>query len=118
MKSVRYLSALFALAGVIGAAGAALADPKTVVLTNNTSYALNSLYASPSDDSSWNMANNLLNPGQTISPGQTASVTFDDDTGHCHYDLMAILYGAAQFAYQYEVDVCEGGYWYISPPGP
>jgi hypothetical protein len=35
---------------------------------------------------------------------------------HCHYDVMGVLYGVAQYAYQYEIDACDGGRWNISVP--
>ena len=112
MKSLRYLSVLlvlFAMASV-----PAFADrTKTVMVTNNTSLNLTEFYASPSADSSWDTTNNLL-AGQTLAPGQSTTITIADGEHHCHYDLMAILYGSAEYAYQYEVDTCSGGSWAVS----
>jgi hypothetical protein len=118
MKSQRYLTGLVVLCGMIGVAATALADgAKLIVVTNNTSYTLTAMYASPSASSSdWDTSANLLAAGQTIAPGQTTAVTIADGVDHCHYDVMGILYGVAQSAYQYRIDACEGGTWNISIP--
>ncbi len=60
MKLRRYILALIILltpciTGEVLASGA-----KTVVVTNNTSYTINELYASPSDAGSWDSSPNLL----------------------------------------------------------
>jgi hypothetical protein len=117
MKSLRYLTALVVLFGVIGVTTTAPADTKLIVVTNSTSYTLTAMYASPSAwTSDWNTSTNLLSPGQTIAPGQTTPVTISDGVDHCHYDVMGVLYGVAQYAYQYEIDACDGGRWNISVP--
>ena len=72
---------------------------KTVVVTNNTSYAIYELYASASDNSTGTQANNLV-AGQPIAPGQQTTVTipsgdYSVDEGYrCQSDLMAVLYGS------------------------
>jgi len=116
MKSPRYLWALLVLFSTTGVTTSALASgTKTVVVTNNTSYTVNAFYASPSDTAGWDTSNNLL-AGQTVAPGQAATITIADGLGECTYDLMAILYGIAQYAYQYQVDACGGGIWNIAVP--
>jgi hypothetical protein len=112
MKSLSYLSVflLFVIANV----PTAVADGgKSVTVTNNTTYTLSEFYASPSADSAWDTSTNLM-AGQTVAPGQSITITIADGVEHCHYDLMAVLYGAAEYAYQYSVDACEGGSWSIS----
>ena len=112
MKSLKYLSVLLLL--TMATAPSAVAFPtKTVTVTNNTSLTLSEFYASPSADSGWDTSNNLL-AGQTLGPGQSTTITIADGEHHCHYDLMAILYGSAEYAYQYEVDTCAGGSWAVS----
>src|SRR5208337_2306413 len=98
MKSSRYLLVFLLLFAIAGFAGSSLATgPKTVVVTNNTAYTVNAFYASPSDASGWDTTNNLL-AGLMIVPGQATTVTIADSLSECTYDLMAILYGAAQYA--------------------
>jgi hypothetical protein len=111
MKSLRYLSVL--LLFMATASSAVAFQTKTVTVTNNTSYTMGEFYASPSADSGWDTNNNLL-AGQTLGPGQSTTITIADDEPHCHYDLMAILYGSAEYAYQYEVNTCSGGIWNVS----
>jgi hypothetical protein len=114
MKTMHYFFAASLLCGAL-AAGTARADPpgKTVTVVNNTQYTVNELYASESDDSSWDTSNNLL-AGNAIGAGQQTTVTIPDASGQCQYDLMGILYGAAQYAYQYQVDACDAATWTIS----
>jgi len=113
MKSLRYFSVLLVLFAMTSVPHAVASSSKTVTVTNNTSYTMSEFYASASADSAWDTSNNLL-AGQTVAPGQSTTITIADGEDHCHYDLMAVLYGAAEHAYQYGVDACEGGTWTIS----
>jgi hypothetical protein len=119
MKSLRLLAALallvpFGIAGVTSA----IAGLNSVVVTNTTSYTMTEFYTSPSDASAWDTTNNLIT-GISILPGQTTTINIlngiGNGNGRCNYDLMAVLYGAAQFAYKYQVDVCNGASWTITP---
>ena len=116
LSSMAVLLALFSLTGITSAIAGSGGGPN-VVLTNNTSYTVNELYASGSDVSGWDVSpsNNLLN-GQIVQPGQsvTISIPGSGGDGGCSYDLMAVLYGASQYAYQYQVNACDGGGWTIS----
>jgi hypothetical protein len=122
MKSLRLLAALTLLLVTFGIAGVtnAIAALNTIVVTNTTSYTMTEFYTSPSDASAWDTTNNLLT-GLSILPGQTTTINIlngignGNGNGRCNYDLMAVLYGAAQFAYQYQVDVCNGATWTITP---
>ncbi len=113
MKPLRFICAalmLFSLAGI----PAASASQGSVVVTNSTVYTMTELYASPSDSSSWSTTTNLF-AGQSLAPGQQATISIDTSSGECVYDLMAVLYGVAQYAYTYQVNVCGGsGTWSIS----
>ncbi len=113
MKRVARLLALVPLFAMIAAANATADGGKTVVVVNNTPYTVNQLYASGSDTSGWDTTNNLL-AGQTVAPGQQTTITIADTSSECDYDLMAVLYGAAQYAYQYQVNACSGGTWTIT----
>jgi hypothetical protein len=110
MKRSNYLLPFLLLSGLIAAAPVLADGGLSVTVVNNTQYTLNALYASPSDASSWNTQNNLLTTGQVVNPGAQTTVTFPSPGGDgCQVDLMGILYGAAQYTYQYQVNACGGG---------
>ena len=109
MKSLRYLLIFVALFTVTSVRGA-MADSdsrKTVTVTNSTSYTMYEFYASASDNATWDTTNNLV-ASQAIGTGQTTTITISDGTDNCEYDLMAVLYGSSEYAYDYEVNVCNG----------
>jgi len=113
MKSMRSIAAMIVLFSLTGVTPALAHNPKSIVVTNNTTYTMTQFYASPSDSAGWDTSANLF-AGQTLAPGQQATVTINDGIRHCKYDLMAVLYGATQAAYTYSVDACRGGSWTIS----
>jgi hypothetical protein len=111
MKPLSYLLVLLVLS--MTSLPSALADhPKTVTVTNNTTYTMSEFYASSSDSSAWDTGNNLMT-GQTVGPGQATTITIADGLSVCNYDLMAVLYGATQHAYQYRINACDGGAWTV-----
>jgi hypothetical protein len=114
MKPLRYFIAPFVLFSMIGVATANASQAKSMVVTNSTSYTVNEFYASASDSSAWDTSNNIL-AGQTVGPGQQLTVNIPDGSENCDYDVMAVLYGAAQHAYQYRVNACRGDSWTINP---
>jgi hypothetical protein len=107
MKSLMFLPPMLAIFIVTGVPMALASNGKNVVVTNNTSYTLNEFYASSSDSSSWNTSNNLV-AGQSIAPGQSKTVSYDDGDDDCTYDLMAVLDGQDQFTYTYQMNTCNG----------
>jgi hypothetical protein len=114
MKSIHKLAAMIVLFSVVGVSATFAANLKSVVVTNNTSYTMTQFYASSSDASSWDTSNNLFS-GQTLAPGQQATIDVSSaGGGDCTLDLMAVLYGATQTAYTYSVNACGGGSWTIS----
>lgn len=113
MKSVRFLPPVIVL---VALAYVPTAMAKNLTVTNSTTYTMTELYASSTYHSNdWSSSSNLLT-GQSIGPGQSATITISDGTSYCHYDFMGVLYGAAQAAYDYTVDTCDGGsaQWNIS----
>jgi len=112
MKSVRFLPPVIVL---VALAYVPTAMAKNITVTNNTTYTMTELYASSTYHSNdWSSSSNLLT-GQSIGPGQSATITISDGASYCHYDFMGVLYGAAQAAYDYTVDTCYGGaQWNIS----
>jgi|SRR5208282_4636426 len=116
MKSMCYIAAMAVLFSITGVTTAIAFPSKAVTVTNSTSYTMTEFYVSPSADSSdWNTdpSNNLV-AGQSVAPGQQSTININDGAHHCHYDLMAILFGATQAAYTYSVNTCHGGSWTIS----
>jgi hypothetical protein len=98
-----------------GVPSAVADNAKNVTVTNNTTYTMSEFYASSSENAAWDTSNNLL-AGQTIGPGQATTIIIADGLDECTYDLMAVLYGAAEHAYQYQVNTCNGdsAHWTIS----
>lgn len=115
MKSLRFSTTLLIFLSLTAFGSTTFGDPpgKSVMVTNNTSYTLSGFFASPSDSDGWDTTNNLL-AGNTVAPGQTTSIVIPDALAECTYDLMGVLFGAAQYAYQYQVNACGGGTWNIS----
>ncbi len=111
MKPIKFVSVLL-LTVCMNFGNAIAASNVTVQVTNGTQYTMTQFYASASDATGWDMTNNLI-AGQSLAPGQsmTINVGSADD---CTFDLMAVLYGAAQYAYKYTVNPCNGGSWTIT----
>jgi hypothetical protein len=108
MKFLKFVPPI-AIIIAIAAASTAMADrTKNITVTNNTTYTMTALYASSSYYATdWSGSSNLLS-GQSIGPGQSATIPISDGTDYCHYDFMGILYGAAQSSYQYTINTCDG----------
>jgi hypothetical protein len=113
MKSLRHISILLLVFTAISVPRAIADGVKSVVVTNNTTYVMTEFYASPTANSDWDTSNNLL-AGQSVGAGQVTTINITDGLEHCHYDLMAVLYGEAEHAYQYDVNTCHGGTWTVS----
>jgi len=115
MKSLKYLSVFLVLFATTSVPNAVADHAKTVVVSNNTTYTLTECYASSSDSAAWDTTNNLI-AGQSIGPGQSTNVTIADGSDECTYDLMGVLYGAAEHAYTYQVNTCNGdsAHWSVS----
>jgi hypothetical protein len=111
MKSVRFASVLL-LAVCMNLGNAYATNNVTVQVTNGTQYTMTQFYASASDATAWNMTNNLI-AGQSLAPGQSMTINIGS-ADNCTFDLMAVLYGAAQYAYKYTVNPCNGGTWTIT----
>ena len=106
MKSMRNIVAVLVLFSITGAT-TARADSKGITVTNNTSYTMTEFYASPTSASAFDTSTNLYS-GKSLAPGQQATINISDGSENCQYDLMAVLYGATQYAYSYSVNSCTG----------
>ncbi|GEM_PF-6251174 len=110
MKPLRYLSVLLLAIGMTFTSARA-SNNVTMQVTNNTPYTMTEFYASGSDVSSWSTTN--LIAGQSLAPGQSMTINVGS-ADNCTFDVMAVLYGASQYAYQYSVNPCQGQGWTIT----
>jgi hypothetical protein len=116
MKSVRFLPPVIIVMAIAYLPAAMADNSKNITVTNNTTYTMTELYASSTyHGTDWSSSANLLS-GQSIGPGQSATIAISDGTDYCHYDFMGVLYGAAQAAYQYTINTCDSGsaHWSVS----
>jgi hypothetical protein len=108
MKTLKFLPPVMMVVTLAAASIALASQTRRITVTNNTTYTMTELYASSTyHGTDWTSSSNLLS-GQSIAPGQSATVSIADGTNYCHYDFMGVLYGAAQRAYQYQIDTCDG----------
>jgi hypothetical protein len=90
--------------------GAALAEDLTFTLTNNSSYAVKSLFTSPADVDTWEedvFADKYLPAGNYID------VTIGDGREQCVYDMKFVLEDDSEFI-EPAVDLCELGEYTLS----
>lgn len=97
------MRAAFAL-GVVSLLVAApvMAQEAVFTLNNATSFGVVEFYGSADGDVSWE--ENIL-AGQTLAPGASLSVNFDNGSGVCVYDLRAVFDDGDESVVQ-DVDVC------------
>ena len=74
MKSMCEIAALIVLLSITGVTTAMADSPVSVTITNNTSYTMTQLYASPSSSSAWDTSTNLLTGGLTVLPGAQLTI--------------------------------------------
>lgn len=114
MKLFRNWLTLFIL---LGLARVASAGTLSAVVVNSTPYTIYQIYASSSDSSGWDMTNNLIS-GQSIPAGGQVTVNIGSTNSNsgdaCDYDLMGVLYGTSQYAYEYTFNACNNGTWTIT----
>jgi len=99
-----------AIAGIVlslstFAASPLLAADRHVTIVNQTGYAMVEFYGSNSGTSSWE--EDILG-GDVLAHGQSVDVDFDDGSGHCIFDFLAIFEDGDQVK-QENVDVCKVG---------
>jgi hypothetical protein len=84
-------------------------ENRRVKIVNNTSSSIYHFYASNVDRNSWE--EDILGE-KTIPPGKTLVVDIDDGTGHCYYDLKAVMYDD-RYAIRRKFNVCTAASWTI-----
>jgi len=108
MKFLKFMPPIVIVIALAAVPTAMANQTKNITITNNTTYTMTELYASSSYHATdWTGSSNLLS-GQSIAPGQSTTLSISDGTNYCHYDFMGVLYGAAQSAYQYMINTCDG----------
>lgn len=90
---------------------AAQAQERRVLVINETSQTIVSLYATNITTEHWGP--NLFNLGM-LSAGDLASVNVDDGSGQCRFDLKIVLSNGIETV-RHDVDVCNSFAWVIRP---
>jgi hypothetical protein len=86
---------------------AAPQENRRVKVINHSSSAIYHFYASNVDSDNWE--EDILGE-ETIPPGGSRIVNIDDGTGHCYYDLKAVLYDERE-AIRRKFNVCAEASW-------
>jgi len=85
-------------------------ENRRVKIINHASSSIYSFYASNVDSDSWE--EDILGV-ETIPPGQSRIVNIDDGTGHCYYDLKAVLRDG-RYAIRRKFNVCTEASWTVT----
>lgn len=114
----RFLGASLKLSTLGGAAalllvalpGAAFAEDLTFTLTNNSSFAVKSLFTSPADVETWEED---VFADKYLPAGNFVEVTIGDGREQCVYDMKFVLEDDSEFI-EPGVDLCELGEYTLS----
>lgn len=101
---------LLFLPATFTAKSAAPQENRRVRVINHASSSIYYFYASNVDTGVWE--EDILGT-QTIPPGQSRIVNIDDGTGHCFYDLKAVLADGRK-AFRYKFNVCTQASWTVT----
>jgi hypothetical protein len=83
---------------------------RRVQIINRSSSAIEYLHATNTDHR-WD--GDLLGPLRVIPPGRSIDTTIDDGTGHCRYDLRAVLLDGRE-AVRPDFDACANISWTVN----
>jgi hypothetical protein len=97
---------------LLGLAGAEInaQENRHVRIVNRSSSSIEYLYVSNVDNGSW--LKDILGPWRVIAPGYYLNANIDDGSGHCYYDLRAVLVDKRQ-AVRYRFNVCTESSWTV-----
>ncbi len=113
MKSIRRFAigaAAFCLLG-FATTFAQSRENRHVRIINRASTSIRYLYATNVDRPNWGY--DLLGDFNVILPNYYEDVNIDDGTGHCLYDLRAVLYDGRE-AITHGVNVCTEESWTVT----
>jgi hypothetical protein len=83
---------------------------RRVQIINRSSSPIEYLHAANTDHPKWD--EDLLGPMRVIPPGRYIEANIDDGSGHCRYDLRAVLMDGSE-AVQPNFDVCANISWTV-----
>lgn len=103
MKTYAFAGLTLALSQIFVAP--VLAADRNVTIINQTGYTMTEFYGSNNATTSWE--EDIL--GDDVLPhGDSIMIDFDDGTGHCIFDFLAVFEDGDQVK-QEDVDVCKTG---------
>ena len=86
-------------------------ENRRIRIVNQSSSSIRYMYASNVDRRGWE--EDILGPMRVIAPGYYINANIDDGTGHCLYDLRAVLADGRQ-AVRYRFNVCASSSWTVT----
>ena len=98
---------------LLGLAGAEInaQENRRVRIVNRSSSSIVYMYASNVDRRTWEQ--DLLGPMRVIAPGYYVNANINDGSGHCYYDLKAVLADRRE-AVRYRFNVCTESSWTVT----
>jgi hypothetical protein len=106
----KMLTAALCLLSLAGSQIVNAQENRRVRIVNQSSSAIRYFYASNVDRGTWER--DILGP-MVIAPGYYVNVNIDDGSGHCLYDLRAVLADNRQ-AVRYRFNVCTNSSWTVT----
>ena len=95
---------------IVGGSNTCAEMGRRVQIINGSSSPIEYLHASNTDHPKWD--EDLLGPMRVIQPGRSIDANIDDGSGHCRYDLRAVLIDGSE-AVQSDFDVCANISWTV-----
>jgi hypothetical protein len=86
-------------------------ENRYVRIINRASSSIRYLYASNIDSDDWQ--EDLLGPFRIVTPNHYIDANIDDGTGHCLYDIKAVL-SDGRVAVTRGLNVCTSGSWTVT----
>lgn len=113
MKLIQRMAAGIATVCLLGSltSFAQSGENRRVRIVNEASSAIRYFYASNVDSGRWE--EDLLGPLNVILPDHYIVANIDDGTGHCLYDLRAVLYDGRE-AITRNFNVCTQSSWTVT----
>jgi hypothetical protein len=85
-------------------------EDRRVRIINRSSAPIRYFYASNVDRTGWE--EDILGPLRIILPGESILVNIDDGSGHCLYDMKAVLYDKRTATIR-KFNVCANSSWTV-----